>query len=107
MLLTAAHFHHAGFTLPLMAGLNAKAQPGCWTRFSCVAILVVCRWWRDHLHTFWRAEVRGAVRSDGLALGALGVESEFRIGARNKALSEHHLAATPGFRIFIRIGKLV
>ena len=40
VLLTAAHFHHAGFTLPLMAGLNAKASPGCWTRFSCVAILV-------------------------------------------------------------------
>jgi hypothetical protein len=40
VLLTAAHFHHAGFTLPLMAGLNAEASPGCWTRFSCVAILV-------------------------------------------------------------------
>lgn len=39
VLLTAAHFHHAGFTLPLMAGLNARAKPGCWTRFSCVAIL--------------------------------------------------------------------
>ncbi|MDB6005774.1 MAG: hypothetical protein JWR15_2761 [Prosthecobacter sp.] len=40
VLLTAAHFHHAGFTLPLMAGLNAKANPGRWTRFSCVAILL-------------------------------------------------------------------
>ncbi len=40
VLLTAAHFHHAGFTLPLMAALNAKASPGCWTRFSCVAILL-------------------------------------------------------------------
>jgi len=40
VLLTAAHFHHAGFTLPLMAGLNAKASPSCWTRFSCVAILL-------------------------------------------------------------------
>ncbi len=40
VLLTAAHFHHAGFTLPLMAGLNAKAKPGCWTRLSCVAILL-------------------------------------------------------------------
>lgn len=40
VLLTAAHFHHAGFTLPLMAGLNARANPGCWTRFSCVAILL-------------------------------------------------------------------
>lgn len=39
VLLTAAHFHHAGFTLLLMAGLNAKASPGGWTRFSCVAIL--------------------------------------------------------------------
>jgi YndJ-like protein len=40
VLLTAVHFHHAGFTLPLMAGLNAKAHPGCWTRFSCVTILL-------------------------------------------------------------------
>ena len=40
VLLTAAHFHHAGFTLPLMAGLNAKASPSCWTCFSCVAILL-------------------------------------------------------------------
>lgn len=40
VLLTAAHFHHAGFTLPLMAGLNAKLSPGCWTRFSCVGILL-------------------------------------------------------------------
>ncbi len=40
VLLTAAHFHHAGFTLPLIAGLSAKARPGCWTRFACVAILL-------------------------------------------------------------------
>jgi hypothetical protein len=40
VLLTAAHFHHAGFTLPLMAGLNAKANPECRTRFSCVSILL-------------------------------------------------------------------
>ena len=40
VLLTAAHFHHAGFTLQLMAGLHAKARPGCWTRFSCVAIML-------------------------------------------------------------------
>ncbi|HBJ82617.1 MAG TPA: hypothetical protein DDZ88_01825 [Verrucomicrobiales bacterium] len=40
VLLTAAHFHHAGFTLPLMAGLNAKATPNGLTKFSCVAILL-------------------------------------------------------------------
>lgn len=39
VLLTAAHFHHAGFTLPLMAGINAREAPGFRTRFSCVAIL--------------------------------------------------------------------
>lgn len=39
VLLTGAHFHHAGFTLPLIAGLNAKRYPDCWTRFSCLAIL--------------------------------------------------------------------
>ena len=40
VLLTAAHFHHAGFTLPLMAGMNAKASPGFWTKLSCVLILL-------------------------------------------------------------------
>ena len=40
VLLTAAHFHHAGFTLPLMAGLNAKASPGFWTKLSCELILL-------------------------------------------------------------------
>ena len=40
VLLTASHFHHAGFTLPRMAGLNARTNPNCWTRFSCGAILL-------------------------------------------------------------------
>lgn len=39
VLLTATHFHHAGFTLPLMAGLNAKAKPNWLTKSSCIAIL--------------------------------------------------------------------
>lgn len=39
VLLTAAHFHHAGFTLPLMAGLNAQARPSALTKLSCIAIL--------------------------------------------------------------------
>lgn len=40
VLLTAAHFHHAGFTLPWMAGLNAKVKPGRWTCLSCAAVLL-------------------------------------------------------------------
>lgn len=39
VLLTAAHFHHAGFTLPLVAGLQARAHPGRLTRGACLAIL--------------------------------------------------------------------
>lgn len=39
VLLTAAHFHHAGFTLPLIAGLQARAHPGRLTRGTCLAIL--------------------------------------------------------------------
>ncbi len=39
VLLTAAHFHHAGFTLPLMAWLNAKARPSLLTKSSCIVIL--------------------------------------------------------------------
>jgi hypothetical protein len=40
VLLTAAHFHHAGFTLPLMAGLCGKSLPGKMSRWSCLLILV-------------------------------------------------------------------
>lgn len=39
VLLTAAHFHHAGFTLPLIAGLQARAHPGRLTRGTCLALL--------------------------------------------------------------------
>ncbi|HCN29895.1 MAG TPA: hypothetical protein DIT64_14370 [Verrucomicrobiales bacterium] len=39
VLLTAAHFHHAGLTLPLIAGLNARANPGRLTSASCAAVL--------------------------------------------------------------------
>ncbi len=39
VLLTAAHFHHAGFTLPLLAGLQARAHPGRLSRGACLAIL--------------------------------------------------------------------
>jgi hypothetical protein len=77
VLLTAAHFHHAGFTLPLMAGLNAKAAPGCWTRFSCVAVLagvplvavgITC----THFGVMRFVEPFGVAV---LVLGALGVAS--------------------------------
>ena len=39
VLLTAAHFHHAGFTLPLIAGLIARERPGRWASWSCMAVL--------------------------------------------------------------------
>lgn len=39
ILLTAAHFHHAGFTLPLIAGLLGERWPGCGARFSMLLIL--------------------------------------------------------------------
>jgi hypothetical protein len=83
VLLTAAHFHHAGFTLPLMAGLNARDNPGCWTRFSCVAILlgvplvavgITC----THLGVLKFVEPFGVAV---LVLGALGVAvSQIRRG---------------------------
>jgi hypothetical protein len=87
VLLTAAHFHHAGFTLPLMAGLNAKASPGCWTRFSCVAILagvplvaagITC----THFGVLSFVEPFGVTV---LVLGALGVAvSQIRRGMERK-----------------------
>ncbi|MCX6854805.1 MAG: YndJ family transporter [Verrucomicrobia bacterium] len=87
VLLTGAHFHHAGFTLPLIAGLNAQKCPGCWTRFSCVAILIgvpvvaigiTC----THFGLLAFVEPFGVTL---LVLGALGV-----------ALSQLRLATRPG-----------
>jgi hypothetical protein len=39
VLLTAAHFHHAGFTLPLLAGLLGRVRPGRAIRFCSFLIL--------------------------------------------------------------------
>lgn len=42
VLLTAVHFHHAGFTLPLTAGLLARTQtPGPWARVAAVVVVAV------------------------------------------------------------------
>ena len=87
VLLTAAHFHHAGFTLPLMAGWNAKASPGCWTRFSCVAILlgvplVAVGITGTHFGVLKFVEPFGVAV---LVLGALGVAvSQLRRGLERK-----------------------
>jgi hypothetical protein len=96
VLLTAAHFHHAGFTLPLMAGLNAKANPGCWTRFSCVAILagvplvaagITC----THFGVLRFVEPFGVTV---LVLGALGVAvSQIRRGMEK----QHSMLTRIGF----------
>jgi hypothetical protein len=94
VLLTGAHFHHAGFTLPLIAGLHAQKCPGCWTRFSCVAILIgvpvvaigiAC----THFGLLAFVEPFGVTL---LVLGALGV-----------ALSQLRLATRPGLYFSQRI----
>ena len=94
VLLTAAHFHHAGFTLPLITGLNAKAQPGCWTRFSCVAILIgvplvaagiTC----THFGVLTFVEPFGV---SILVLGALSVAiSQMRLACQSDLLISHRL----------------
>lgn len=40
VLLTAAHFHHAGFTLPLTAALLGRERPGPAVRLVCAGILL-------------------------------------------------------------------
>lgn len=98
VLLTAAHFHHAGFTLPLMAGLNAKASPGCWTRFSCVAILtgvplVVAGITCTHFGVLRFVEPFGVTV---LVLGAIGVAaSQIRRGMEK----QHNGLVRAGFVI--------
>jgi hypothetical protein len=39
VLLTAAHFHHAGFTLPLIAGLCARTRADPFSKRACLLIL--------------------------------------------------------------------
>lgn len=94
VLLTAAHFHHAGFTLPLIAGLNAKAQPGCWTRFSCVAILIGVPLVAAGI-TCTHFGVLAFVEPFGvsiLVLGALSVAiSQVRLACQSELLISHRL----------------
>lgn len=40
VLLTAAHFHHAGFTLPLIAGLCARLLPCRMSRAACLLVVL-------------------------------------------------------------------
>lgn len=94
ILLTAAHFHHAGFTLPLIAGLNAQARPGCWTRFSCVAILigiplVAIGITGTHFGVLRFVEPFGVIV---LVLGALSVAlSQLRLASQSTQLISHRL----------------
>lgn len=39
VLLTAAHFHHAGFVLPLLAGLGARSLPGLIGSAACAGVV--------------------------------------------------------------------
>jgi YndJ-like protein len=94
VLLTGAHFHHAGFTLPLIAGLNAKKCPGCWTRFSCLAILIgvpivavgiTC----THFGVLAFVEPFGVTL---LVIGALGVAlSQLRLSTMSNLRPAHRL----------------
>lgn len=98
VLLTAAHFHHAGFTLPLMAGLNAKARPNWLTQSSCIAVLagvplvaagITCA----HFGLMPFVEPLGAAV---LVLGALGV-----------AVSQLRRGLVKGCGVLVRAGFIV
>lgn len=88
VLLTAAHFHHAGFTLPLIAGLQARTHPSRLTGGTCLAILagvplvaagITC----TH---FGRFPFLEPVAVTVLVLGALGVASvQLICGLRREA----------------------
>ena len=39
VLLTAAHFHHAGFTLPLITGCCSNASPSRLSKLACLAVI--------------------------------------------------------------------
>lgn len=90
VLLTAAHFHHAGFTLPLIAGLISRERPGRWASWSCIAVLagvplvaagITC----THFGRLPWVEPLGVTL---LVLGALGVAiSQMRLGFAGAAPS--------------------
>jgi hypothetical protein len=90
VLLTAAHFHHAGFTLPLIAGMITHQRPCRWTRASCHAVLagvplvavgITC----THFGLLPWVEPLGVTL---LVLGALGVAmSQMRLGLEMPATS--------------------
>lgn len=90
VLLTAAHFHHAGFTLPLIAGLIARERPGRWASWSCIAVLagvplVAMGITFTHFGVLPWVEPLGVTL---LVLGALGVAiSQVRLGVAGAAPS--------------------
>jgi hypothetical protein len=95
VLLTAAHFHHAGFTLPLIAGLIARDRPSQWTSWSCIAVLsgvplvatgITC----THFGWLPWVEPLGVTL---LVIGALGVAlSQMRLGLESAPSSWPHTA---------------
>ncbi len=89
VLLTAAHFHHAGFTLPLIAGLLGRHRPVRWTSWSCMAVLVgvplvAAGITLTHFGRLAWVEPGGVAV---LVLGALGVAlSQMKLGFQKKLL---------------------
>lgn len=90
VLLTAAHFHHAGFTLPLIAGLISRERPRRWASWSCIAVLagvplVAAGITFTHFGVLPWVEPLGVTL---LVLGALGVAiSQVRLGVAGAAPS--------------------
>lgn len=105
VLLTAAHFHHAGFTLPLIAGLLGRERPGRWTSLSCIAVLagvplvatgITC----THFGCLPWVEPAGVLV---LVLGALGVaKSQMKVGFERHAFGWGRAAfVVSGLSLFI------
>lgn len=119
VLLTGAHFHHAGFTLPLIAGLTAKHRPSFLSLNACrlilagvplVAIGITC----THFHVApWIEPVAAIVLVLGaLIVGLLQVRLAFDTGISSAAracigiaglclLTAMFLAAGFGLRLWL------
>jgi hypothetical protein len=98
VMLTAAHFHHAGFSLPLIVGLQAERRPCAWTHGSCLLILagvplvatgITC----THFHLLTWVEPVGVTI---LVLGAFGV-----------ALEQVRTACASGISVWLRLAFLL
>jgi hypothetical protein len=98
VLLTGAHFHFAGFVLPILTGLAARAVPGPWARAAAAGVLsgvpLVAAGITLTPHGIRWVEPIAAVWLAAAALIVAGLE--WRLAARSRTAMDAFLAGVSG-----------